>query len=255
MGQAAPGAIWCSPPSGWPARGSRSRPSWPTPSTTSFDPRPSSQAVGTRRAFHGRLADFPESVAAYKRPDGQPWKAGDRLVQADLAATLERIADGGPDEFYQGKTAALIAAYMAEHDGFITREDLAGYQAKERPPVKTTFRGHEIYGMGPPSSGGVVLCQMLNILERYDLKADGPRSGRTLHRVTEAMRRAYFTRAARLGDPDFVDVPTAELTSKAAADALAAKHRRAGDPERLAGPVPDPVGRIEPHDPSFGRRR
>ncbi len=191
-----------------------------------------------RRAFHGRLADFPESVAAYQRPDGQPWKAGDRLVQADLAATLERIADGGPDEFYQGKTAELIAAYMADHDGLITREDLAGYRAKERPPVKTTFRGHEIYSVGPPSSGGVVLCQMLNILERYDLKADGPRSGRTLHRVTEAMRRAYFPRASRLADPDFVEVPTAELTSKAAADALAESIGERATPSASLAPFP-----------------
>ena len=193
---------------------------------------------GTRRAFHGRLADFPESVAAYQRPDGQPWKAGDRLVQPDLAATLERIADGGPDEFYRGKTAELIAAYMAGHDGFITREDLAGYQAKERPPVKTTFRGHEVYGVGPASSGGVVLCQMLNILERYDLKAEGRESGRTIHRVTEAMRRAYFTRAARLADPDFVEVPTAELTSKAAADALAETIGERATPSASLAPFP-----------------
>jgi len=191
-----------------------------------------------KRAYHGRLVDFPESVAAYQRPDRLPWKAGDRLVQADLAATLDRIAAGGPDEFYKGKTAELIVAYMGEHDGFITRDDLAGYQAKERPPEKTTFRGHEIYGMGPPSSGGVVLCQMLNILERYDLKADGPRSGRTLHRVTEAMRRAYFTRASRLADPDFVDVPTAELTSKAAADALAGGIGEQATPSASLAPFP-----------------
>ncbi|MDR3618667.1 MAG: gamma-glutamyltransferase [Paludisphaera borealis] len=191
-----------------------------------------------RRDYHGRLVDFPESVAAYQRPDRQPWKAGDRLVQADLAATLERIAAGGPDEFYKGKTAELIAAYMAEQDGFVTRDDLAGYEAKQRPPVKTTFRGHDIYGMGPPSSGGVVLCQMLNILERYDLKADGPRSPRTLHRVTEAMRRAYFTRADRLADPDFVDVPTAELTSKAAADALAGGIGEQATPSAALAPFP-----------------
>ncbi|WP_165244913.1 gamma-glutamyltransferase [Paludisphaera soli] len=168
-----------------------------------------------------RLADFPESVAAFGKPDGQPWKGGDRLVQPDLAATLERIAANGPDEFYTGRTADLIATYMFENDGRITRKDLADYRAKERPPVKTTFRGCDVYGIGPASSGGVVLCQMLNILERYDLKADGPQSPRTLHRVTEAMRRAYYTRATRLADPDFVDVPFAELASKAAADELA----------------------------------
>jgi gamma-glutamyltranspeptidase/glutathione hydrolase len=201
-------------------------------------PRPAVPPDRTARGFHGRLADFPESVAAYGRADGRPWRAGDRLVQPDLAATLERIAAGGPDEFYKGKTAELIAAYSASHGGLITRDDLSSYQAKLRPPVQTTFRGHEIYGVGPPSSGGVVLCQMLNILERYDLKADGPRSGRTLHRVTEAMRRAYFTRASRLADPDFVEVPTAELASRAAADALAAGIGEHATPSAALAPFP-----------------
>ncbi|HMF37681.1 MAG TPA: gamma-glutamyltransferase, partial [Isosphaeraceae bacterium] len=90
-----------------------------------------------------------------------------------------------------------------------------------RPPVHTTFRGCDVWSMGPPSSGGVVLCQMLNILERFDLKADGAQASRTVHRITEAMRRAFFTRAESLGDPDFVPVPTDELVSKAAADKLA----------------------------------
>ncbi len=98
---------------------------------------------------------------------------------------------------------------MADHKGFITRDDLKAYQAKLRPAVHTTFRGYDVFGMGPPSSGGIVLCQMLNILERFDLKRDGRDSPRTLHRVTEAMRRAYFTRATRLADPDFVAVPWA----------------------------------------------
>lgn len=178
-------------------------------------------ADGNRGRGGDRLADFPESVAAFGKPDGSPWKGGELLIQADLAATLERIAAGGPDEFYHGRTADLIAAYMTENGGRISREDLADYRAKERPPVRTTFRGYDVYGIGPASSGGVVLCQMLNILERYDLKADGPRSPKTLHRVTEAMRRAYYTRATRLADPDFVDVPFAELASKAAADELA----------------------------------
>ena len=173
------------------------------------------------RDDYGRLADFPESVAAFARPDKSPWKAGERLIQPDLAATLERIAAGGPDEFYTGRTAELIARYMEENDGRISRDDLAAYQAKIRPPVRTVFRGFDVYGMGPPSSGGIVLCQMLNILENYDLKADGAGAPRTLHRVTEAMRRAFFTRATRLADADFVDVPVAELVSKAAAKDLA----------------------------------
>ena len=110
---------------------------------------------------------------------------------------------------------------MEENDGLISRDDLAAYQARIRPPVRTVFRGFDVYGMGPPSSGGIVLCQMLNILENYDLRADGAAAPRTLHRVTEAMRRAFFTRATRLADADFVDVPVADLISKATARELA----------------------------------
>ncbi len=167
-----------------------------------------------------RLADFPESVAALGKPDASPWHAGDLLVQRDLADTLDRLAEHGPDEFYAGETARIVARYMAERGGLITLDDLAAYRPKERPPVHTSYRGFEVYGMGPPSSGGIVVCQMLNILERYNLKADGPRAPRTLHRVTEAMRRAFLTRATEVADPDFVAVPVATLTSKAHADAL-----------------------------------
>lgn len=191
-----------------------------------------------RRDDYGRLADFPESVAAFSKPDKTAWKAGDRLVQRDLADTLERIAVGGPDEFYSGKTADLIARYMESTDGRITRDDLAAYEAKVRPAVSTTFRGHDVYSMGPPSSGGLVLCQMLNILERFDLKADGRQSPRTIHRVTEAMRRAFFTRATRLADPDFVDVPVAELTSKAVADELARSIGDRATPSASLAPFP-----------------
>ncbi len=176
--------------------------------------------TGGRDDF-GRLADFPESRAAFSRPDGAPWKAGDRLIQGDLAQTLERIASAGPDDFYTGRTADVIAAYMKKHGGFVSLEDLKSYQAKERPSVHTTYRGHEIHGVGPASSGGVVICQALNILEDFDLKADGPSSPRTLHRVAEAMRRAYCTRALRLGDPDFVSIPVDELVSKPYARRLA----------------------------------
>jgi gamma-glutamyltranspeptidase/glutathione hydrolase len=186
----------------------------------------------------GRLADYPESVAAFAKADGTAWKAGDRLIQADLAATLDRIAGDGPDEFYAGRTARLLARYSAEHGGLITLEDLRSYQAKLRPPVHTTFRGFEVYSMGPPSSGGVVLCQMLNILERFDLKADGRDSPRTLHRVTEAMRRAFFVRATRLADPDFVAIPTEELSSKPFADQLARSMGDRATPSADLAPFP-----------------
>jgi gamma-glutamyltranspeptidase/glutathione hydrolase len=184
-------------------------------------PRKQDPASDAVRGDPGRLSDFAESIAAFARPDHTPWRGGDRLVQADLAATLDRIAAGGADEFYSGRTAALLAEYMAAHDGFVTLEDLKSYEARIRPPVHTSFRGSEVFSMGPPSSGGIVLCQMLNILERYDLKAAGRDSPATLHRITEAMRRAFFTRAARLGDPDFVAIPVAELTSKSCALDLA----------------------------------
>lgn len=169
----------------------------------------------------GRLGDYPESIAALGKPDGSAWRAGDRLVQPDLAATLERIAANGADEFYTGRTAGLIVRYMEEHGGSITRDDLKAYEARLRPPVHTTFRGFDVYGAGPATSGGVTLCLMLNILERYDLKADGREAPRTLHRIGEAMRRAYFVRATKIGDPDFVPVPVGELTSKSYADELA----------------------------------
>src|SRR5205085_269116 len=139
----------------------------------------------------------------------------------DLAATLDRIAAGGPEEFYGGRTARLLARYAAEHGGFLTLDDLKSYQAKVREPVHTSFRGAEVYSMGAPSSGGVTLCLMLQILERFDLKADGRDSPRTLHRVAEAMRRAFFVRATQLADPDFVAVPVAELMSKPYAEKLA----------------------------------
>ena len=126
-----------------------------------------------------RLGDFPASVAAFRRPDGKRWSEGDRLIQTDLADTLGRIAATGPDEFYTGQTAAKIADFMASNGGLVTRDDLAAYKAAIRPAVHGTFRGHEVYGMGPPGSGGIVILEALNILERYDLKADGPRSPRT----------------------------------------------------------------------------
>jgi len=185
-----------------------------------------------------RLGHFPESVAAFAKADRTPWAAGDRLVQPDLAATLERIASEGPDEFYTGRTAQLLARYMAEQGGLVTLEDLKAYQARVRKPTHTTFRGFDVYGMSPPSSGGIVLAEMLNILERYDLKADGPRSPRTLHRVTEAMRRSYYTRATEVADPEFVDVPVAKLVSKSYADELAQSITEQATPSAKLAPFP-----------------
>jgi gamma-glutamyltranspeptidase/glutathione hydrolase len=201
--------------------------------------RPRVNDPGSREARDdfGKMADFPESVAAFQKPDHTPWRAGDLLVQRDLASTLELIAAHGPDEFYTGRTARMLADYMAACGGFVTAEDLKAYRARLRLPVHTSFRGCEVFGVGPPSSGGIVLCQMLNILERYDLKQYGRDSPQTLHRVTEAMRRAFFTRATRLGDPDFVPIPIAELTSKDYADGLAGSIGEQATPSARLGPI------------------
>ncbi len=183
-----------------------------------------------------RLGDFPESVAAFRKPDGSPWKAGDLLIQKDLADTLDRIARDGPDEFYTGETARRIARFMAAKGGIIGESDLAAYQAKFRPPVRGKYRGYEVVGMGPPASGGIIVIEALNILERFDLKADGPRSPVTIHRVTEAMKRAFYTRAVAIADPDFVDVDVAKLVSKPYADNLARTITDRATPSEMLAP-------------------
>jgi gamma-glutamyltranspeptidase / glutathione hydrolase len=198
---------------------------------------PDAGRSGARVDF-GRLGDFAESIAAFSKPDRSAWKAGDLLIQHDLAGTLDRIASQGADEFYTGRTAELVARYMGEKGGFVRLDDLGSYQAKIRPPVHTTFRGSEVFGVGPPSSGGIVLCQMLNILEPFDLRKDGREAPATLHRVTEAMRRAFFTRADKLGDPDFVPVSADELTSKAYAGRLAGTIGDRATPSRDLAPFP-----------------
>jgi gamma-glutamyltranspeptidase/glutathione hydrolase len=156
---------------------------------------------------------YPASIAAFSR-DGTPYEAGETLRQPDLARALGRIMRDGRDGFYTGETARLIAAEMKRGGGIITEEDLARYQAKERTPIRGTYRGHEIISMPPPSSGGIAMVQMLNILEGFDLRAMGHNSAPYIHHLVEAMRRAYLDRARHLGDSDFADVPIARLTSK-----------------------------------------
>ena len=168
----------------------------------------------------GAMAPYPASVAAYGKPGGGKWMAGDRLVLKDLAKTLRAIGSDGPDVFYTGWIADRIAAEMSAHGGLITKKDLAAYEAKEREPVRGTYRGYDIIAMPPPSSGGVALVEMLNILEPFDLKSKGRNSAESLHLQIEAMRRAYLDRARYLGDPDFVDMPIARLTSKEYAKSL-----------------------------------
>jgi gamma-glutamyltranspeptidase/glutathione hydrolase len=173
-----------------------------------------SLARSLNREIQGPMAPFPASLAAFGKPGGGDWIEGDRLVQSDLAKTLRAIARDGPNAFYKGWIADRIAEDMKANGGLITKRDLAAYKARERAPILGTYKGYGIVSMAPPSSGGVALIEMLNILEAYDLKAKGLLTPPALHLQIEAMRRAFLDRARYLGDPDFVDVPVAKLTSK-----------------------------------------
>ncbi|MGE4219910.1 MAG: gamma-glutamyltransferase [Alphaproteobacteria bacterium] len=174
------------------------------------------------------FARWPESMRIFFKPDGSAYAPGETLRQPDLAASLRRIAAEGPDAFYRGDIAKKIAAEMASHHSAMTQADLAAYRVLEREPVRGRYRGYDILSMPPPSSGGVHLIQMLNILEGYDLAALGHNSAASIHLMTEAMRRAYADRATHLGDPAFYPVPVQGLISKRYAATL----RRAVDPLR-----------------------
>jgi gamma-glutamyltranspeptidase/glutathione hydrolase len=169
-----------------------------------------------------RIGKYPATKAQFTK-NGEPYEIGDTLIQSDLADTLVRISEKGPQGFYEGKTAELIAKEMAENGGWITEEDLKAYRPKKRAPIRGTYRGYELLSMPPPSSGGVALVQMLNILEGFDIPGNGFGSARNMHRMVEAMRRAYSDRALHLGDPDFnPSIPIERLTSKEYASELRA---------------------------------
>ncbi len=170
----------------------------------------------------GEMGKFPSSVAAYGKPGGGAWAGGDRIVLGDLGKTLQAIADDGPDAFYTGWIAEALARDMAANGGLITTGDLAKYEAKERVPVRGTFNGFEIISMPPPSSGGIALIEMLNILEALGIEKLAPASVEARHLQIEAMRRAFLDRARLLGDPDFTGVPVDRLISKAHAREVAA---------------------------------
>ncbi len=161
----------------------------------------------------GRMQAYPASIAKFSRA-GVPYQEGEIWKQPDLAETLERIASQGREGFYSGKTAELIVAEMQKGGGLITADDLNSYESVWRIPVKGTYRGYEVWSMGPPSSGGVLLVQMLNMLEPSNLSAMGWGSASSVHLMIEAERRAYADRAEHLGDPDFYAVPTTMLMSK-----------------------------------------
>ena len=171
------------------------------------------------RANEKELGLYPESKKVYLN-NGRFFNEGEVWRQPELAATFARLQRSGPREFYEGRTARLIAEDMRAHDGLITLEDLKGYVAKERAPLRTTYRGFEVISMPPPSSGGAVLIEMLNILEGFDLRHMGASSSERYHVQTEAMRRAFADRAEYMGDADFVSVPVAGLIDKGYAERL-----------------------------------
>jgi len=158
------------------------------------------------------LGQFPESRRVFQR-NGNFYKPGEIFRQPDLARTLQRIADK-PDDFYHGSLARELAAAMQKGGGLITADDLANYEVKEREPVRGTYRGYEVISAPPPSSGGTVLIESLNILEGYDLAKMGDRSAQSMHYTTEAFRRAFFDRAEFMGDPDFAKIPVPQLIDK-----------------------------------------
>ncbi len=177
--------------------------------------------AGSLNYLVSSASDLPETARVFGKDGKADWSAGDRFRQPDLAKTLKLIQSDGPDAFYTGAVSDLIAAEMKSGNGLITKADLAAYRSHARKPIHGTFRGYDIYAPPPPSSGGICLVEMLNILENFDLKKQGRWSPETLHVLIETMRRAYCDRAKYLGDQDFVKIPE-YLTSKDYAKKLAA---------------------------------
>jgi gamma-glutamyltranspeptidase/glutathione hydrolase len=190
------------------------------------------------------LKKFPATAEIFL-DKGQPFAVGQRLVQADLADTLRLIKTQGVDGFYKGKTAAAIVSASRAGGGIIEREDLDRYQPREFPPVECDYRGYHVISAPPPSSGGVTLCEMLNILEGYKLRELGWGSAQALHDEIEAMRHAFADRNSLLGDPDFVSNPVRELTDKG----YAAKIRDAIKPDK-AGISSEIRQGVAPHEGS-----
>jgi gamma-glutamyltranspeptidase/glutathione hydrolase len=195
--------------------------------------------------IHRRLARWPASAKIFSRADGASLQEGDRLVQGDLAATLTAIAEQGPRGFYQGPVAERLAAGIRATGGIMTAEDLKSYAAAIRTPVRGSYHGYDIVSMPLPSSGGVVLVEMLNILEGFPLGEMKQGSVPSLHVLIEAMKRAYADRARYLGDPAFVSAPVAILTAKD----YAARQRASIDPAR-ATPWTDALSATPPREGS-----
>lgn len=190
-----------------------------------------------------KFRDDPEAARIFLRKDGEPFQPGDRLIQTDLANTLEAIAQNGPDAFYHGKIPQAVEAAAKKGGGILTAQDFANYRIAETAPITCSYRGYEFVSAPPPSSGGVTLCEILNVLEGYDLKASGFNSAQTIHTMTEAMRHAYMDRNTFLGDPAFVKNPTEKLLSKE----YAAEIRKQIQPE-TATPSSKVQPGMEPHE-------
>tara|TARA_Y100000994_G_scaffold43480_2_gene33995 strand:+ start:227 stop:1981 length:1755 start_codon:yes stop_codon:yes gene_type:complete len=173
-----------------------------------------SLARGLRGLIEGRGSRHPGTMKSFAKNGTEAYEQDEILKQPDLALSLGRIAADGHDGFYSGETAELLVAEMERAGGLITMEDLQRYQARERTPVHGSYRGYDVISMPPPSSGGIAIVQMLNILEGFDLNEMGHNSADYIHHLTEAMRRAYRDRATYLADQDFADVPLHRLTSK-----------------------------------------
>lgn len=161
-----------------------------------------------------RFRQDPESARIFLRKDGEALQPGDRLIQTDLAETLTAISQKGPDAFYQGKIPQAVEAAAKKGGGILTAADFANYKITETAPITCSYRGYKFVSSPPPSSGGVTLCETLNVLEGYDLKSMGFNSAAYIHTLTEAMRHAYMDRNTFLGDPEFVKNPTDRLLSK-----------------------------------------
>ncbi|MFI5012888.1 MAG: gamma-glutamyltransferase [Hyphomicrobiales bacterium] len=170
-----------------------------------------------------RFGKDPVASKIFLRPDGTPLQPGDRHIQKDLAATLDLIARQGPDAFYKGPIAAAVEAASKANGGILTAKDFADYTVTEGPPLTCGYRGFVLVSTPPPSSGGTTICEILNILEGYDLRALGFHSAQSVHLMVEAMRHAYLDRNTYLGDPDFVKNPLERLLSKDYAAAIRAK--------------------------------
>jgi len=171
-------------------------------------------------AVKERMQAYPASMTIFYKPGGEPYEIGETLVQTDLAQSLRLIAREGSKAFYHGAIADAIVTEMAANDGLISKADLAEYQPVIREPIRGTYRGYEIYSMPPPSSGGIHLVQLLNILEAFPLSELGQNTAQTIHLMTESMKLAYADRSKYLGDTDFVSVPISGLISKSYAEQL-----------------------------------